>query len=108
MTSSTRALHPTASWAEMAALAPGLAARGEALLRRSGRGGGLLTTVAGDALPRTHPVDVGIVDGGLYAVALGRSAKARDLTDDGRYALHAHLDPAVPTEFLVRGRARIV
>ncbi len=37
-----------------------------------------------------------------------RSAKLDDLVSDGRYALHAHLDPDVPNEFLVRGRAREV
>ncbi len=97
-----------ASWGEMARMDPTMAARGEALLTRPGFSGGMLTTVAGDDLPRTHPVDVGIVDDRLYVVVLGHSAKARDLSTDGRYALHAHLDPSVPTEFLVRGRGRVV
>jgi hypothetical protein len=26
----------------------------------------------------------------------------------GRYALHSHIDPAAPSEFFVRGRARLV
>jgi hypothetical protein len=33
------------------------------------------------------------------------SAKLADVEADGRYALHAHQDPAEPHEFLVRGRA---
>ena len=40
----------------------------------------------------------------LLRVIIG-SAKDRDLLEDGRYALHAHQDPAVPHEFGVRGRA---
>ena len=42
--------------------------------------------------------------GCLTFVIVG-SAKAGDLGADGRYALHAHQDPAVPHEFLVRGHA---
>jgi len=94
-----------ASWDDVRAANPHLAARGRALLERTGAGEGLLTTVAGDALPRTHPVNVGIADGRLLAFVQAGSAKARDLSTDGRYALHAHQDPAVPHEFLLRGRA---
>jgi hypothetical protein len=67
----------------------------------------MLATVRGDSAPRLHPVTVGIVDGGLYVFLLD-SAKRRDVVEDGRYALHAHQDPAAPTEFSVRGRARRV
>ena len=31
-----------------------------------------------------------------------------DLEEDGRYALHTHQDPAAPSEFALRGRARLV
>src|SRR5207244_7916384 len=75
---------------------------------RSGTGEGFLSTVAGEGLPRTHPVNVGIVDGRLMTFVQAGSSKARDLSADGRYALHAHQDPAVPHEFQVRGRAEIV
>ena len=97
-----------ASWSEFHAAAPEMAAAGEETLFRSGRGDGLLTTVAGDGLPRTHPVNVGIVDGRLMTFVQGTSAKARDLLTDGRYALHAHVDPDRPHEFLLRGRGTIV
>ena len=97
-----------ASWSEFKAAMPDMAAAGEEALFRSGSGDGLLTTVAGDDLPRTHPVNVGIVDGRLMTFAQGRSAKARDLMTDGRYALHAHLDPGRPHEFLLRGRGVVV
>jgi len=95
----------TTSWAAFAAASPEIADRGRALIERSGIGEGLLATVRGDAPPRIHPVHVRIVDGRLLTFVIRGSAKARDLADDGRYALHAHQDPRVPHEFLVRGRA---
>jgi hypothetical protein len=96
-----------ASWNEFRAAAPEMAERGWALLAKRGDEG-FLTTIRGDGLPRTHPVNVGIVDGRLLTFVQGGSAKARDLLEDGRYALHAHQDPAEPHEFLVRGRARVI
>ena len=97
-----------ASWSEFEAAAPEMAAAGKEIMFRSGSGDGLLTTVAGDDLPRTHPVNIGIVDGRLMTFVQGRSAKARDLTTDGRYSLHAHLDLDRPHEFLLRGRGTII
>jgi hypothetical protein len=97
-----------ASWGELQASAPEMAERGLGLLLRTGAGEGLLTTVAGDGLPRTHPVNVGIVDKRLMVFVQPGSAKARDLATDGRYALHAYMDPAAPHEFLLRGRAALV
>jgi hypothetical protein len=93
------------TWADFAAAAPDLAARGRALLERSGIGEGLLATVRRDAPPRIHPVHIRIVDGRLLTFVIVGSAKAGDLAGDGRYALHAHQDPAVPHEFLLRGQA---
>jgi hypothetical protein len=68
----------------------------------------MLATVAGTDLPRLHPVTVGFVDGRLLVFMIDGSPKTRDLLDDGRYAFHARLDPAVPREFVVRGHARAV
>ena len=96
------------SWSEFAAAAPDIADRGRGLLFRTGDGEGFLTTIRGPGLPRTHPVNVGIVDGRLLTFVQDASAKARDLTSDGRYALHAHQDRAVPHEFLLRGRATAI
>jgi hypothetical protein len=96
-----------ASWDEFKAAAPELAAAGRALLERSGHGSAMLATVRADLPPRMHPVSVGIVDGHLYTFVLA-SAKLRDLQQDGRYALHSHLDLEAPDEFMVRGRAREV
>ena len=97
-----------ATWTELASGAPELASRGRALLERSGIGEGLLATVRGDGPPRIHPVHVRIVGGRLLTFVIVGSAKAADLATDGRYALHAHQDPAVPHEFLVRGVAQHV
>jgi dipeptidyl aminopeptidase/acylaminoacyl peptidase len=94
-------------WAAFAAAAPDLAADGRILLRRGGGDEGLLATVRGDAPPRIHPVSVGIVAGRLYVFVLP-SAKLTDLEEDGRFALHAHQDPAAPSEFSIRGRAASV
>lgn len=94
-------------WASFEAVAPDLAAAGRTLLQREGRDGGFLVSVRGDSPPRIHPVSVGIVNGGLYVFVLP-SAKRTDLEQDGRFALHAHLDPEVPGEFSIRGRAALV
>ena len=94
-------------WAEFEAEAPDIAAEGRRLLYARGDGEALLVTVRGAELPRVHPINVGVVDGGLYAFLLP-SPKRTDLEQDGRFALHAHQDPAAPDEFSVRGRAKVV
>jgi hypothetical protein len=96
-----------ATWAQLEAAAPELAAEGRRLIYRGDAGEMLLATVRGDEPPRIHPVNVAIVEGRLYAFIL-RSAKRTDLERDGRYALHTHQDPAAPSEFAVRGRASLV
>ncbi len=97
-----------ASWAELAAAAPDIAAEGRRLILARGDGEALLATVRGDGLPRLHPVNVAIVDGRLYAFIIARSPKRLDLELDGRYAMHTHQDPAAPSEVALRGRARLV
>ena len=97
-------IRPVVRWAEFADAAPTIAERGHELLYRSGEGAGLLATVRDGELPRIHPVNVGVVGDGLYTFLLD-SPKRRDLDLDGRYALHAHQDPAAPSEFALRGRA---
>lgn len=96
------------TWSDFASAAPDQAAAGRTLIERSGIGEGLLATVRDDAPPRIHPVHVRIVDGRLLTFVIAGSAKAADLAADGRYALHAHQDPAVPHEFLIRGQAVLV
>jgi catechol 2,3-dioxygenase-like lactoylglutathione lyase family enzyme len=95
------------TWGEFEAREPAMAAAGRALLYRGGDGAALLATVGWDTPPRIHPVNVGIVEGELYAFIL-RSAKLTDLERDGRYAIHAHVDPVAPSELMVRGRVREV
>ncbi len=94
-----------ASWAELERDAPAIAAGGRATLFRTDAGDCLLATVRGSAPPRINPVNVGLVDGRLLLFVQPWSAKARDLAEDGRYAVHAMQDPAMPDEFAVRGRA---
>jgi dipeptidyl aminopeptidase/acylaminoacyl peptidase len=96
------------AWSEFAATAPDLATRGRELFERTGAGEALLASVRDDLPPRIHPINVGIVDGKLLAFLIVGSGKVADLAADGRYALHAHQDPAVPHEFQVRGRAHEV
>lgn len=96
-----------ATWADLVAGAPGIATAGQEVLVAGGETGALLATIHGDAPPRIHPVTVAVVDGGLYMFLLD-SAKRRDLAEDGRFALHGHQDPALLTEFSIRGRARLV
>ena len=96
------------TWATFEAADPELAKTGRRLLERRGSGEALLATVRGEGLPRINPIDVAIVDGHLVAYVIVGSAKLATLEADGRYALHAHVDPAAPSEFLVRGRAHAV
>lgn len=93
------------AWKDFAAAAPELAAKGRRLFEQRGDGEAFLATVRGDNPPRIHPVNVAIVDERLLAFLIVGSAKLADLERDGRYALHAHQDPAEPHEFQVRGRA---
>ena len=97
-----------ATWADFEGASPELATAGRRLLHARGDGEALLSTVRDGDPPRIHPVNVGIVEGRLYVFVIGRSAKRADLETDGRYALHAHVDPASPSEFMLRGRAREV
>jgi hypothetical protein len=97
-----------ASWAQLASSESELADRGRALLYRRGDGEGFLATVAANGVPRIHPLNVGVVDGRLLVFVQDRSAKARDLAANARYALHAHQDADHPDEFMVRGQARVV
>ena len=96
------------AWSEFAAAAPDLAARGRELFERTGSGEALLASVREDLPPRIHPINVGFVEGKLLAFLIVGSGKVADLAADGRYALHAHQDPAVPHEVQVRGRAHEV
>lgn len=94
-----------ASWLRFATAAPEMATSGWRLFERRGTGEALIATVQGNLPPRIHPINIAIVDGRLLAFLIVGSRKIADLDADGRYALHAHQDPAEPHEFQVRGRA---
>ena len=96
------------AWDEFAADAPEMAANGRRLFERAGIGEALLATVRDDLPPRIHPIYIAVVDGRLLAFLIVGSGKLADLEADGRYALHAHQDPAEPHEFQLRGHAREV
>ena len=96
------------TWDDFERAQPEMARRGRELIYRSGEGEGLLITVREGIPPRAHPVNAGIMDGHLYTFVQSKSAKRRDLEEDGRYAFHAHVAAHEPSEFLVRGRASVV
>ena len=96
------------SWAAFEAAAPDLAAAAHRLIFRTGEGSVLLATVRGDDPPRIHPISVAIVDGRLFAFIILAGPKRRDLEEDGRYAMHSHLDLAAPDEVSIRGRATLI
>ena len=96
-----------ASWSEFKAAMPDMAAAGEEALFRSGSGDGLLTTVAGDDLPRTHPVNVGIVDGRLMTFVQG--AFRQGTGSDDRWTLRPPRAPrSEPTSRVPASRPRNV
>jgi hypothetical protein len=95
------------NWSAFEIVAPDLASAGRDLIFRTGTGEVLLATVRGDEPPRIHPIYVAVVEGRLLAFIL-TGPKRRDLELDGRYAMHTHVDPTAPSEFSVRGRARLV
>ncbi len=96
------------SWSAFAEAEADMAAKGRDLLYQRGDGEGFFTTIAANGIPRTHPVNVGVVDGRLLVFVQGPSAKARDLAANPGYALHAHQNADAPDEFMVRGRAELV
>ena len=96
------------NWSAFEAAEAEVAEKGRALLYRRGDGEGLLATVAANGTPRIHPLNAGVKDGRLLLFVQAQSAKARDLEANRHYALHAHMDPSAPHEFMVRGEARLV
>ena len=97
-------LRPMATWGELEAADPELAAAGRDLLWVPGVGFGYLATVRRDGGPRIHPINVVIVDGRLLAF-LVPSPKLDDLRRDGRWALHTTGSETVNDELSLAGRA---
>jgi Pyridoxamine 5'-phosphate oxidase len=104
-----KAYHPPMEgWDAFARAEPDMAQTARGLLHQRGDGEGFLATVNKHGTPRIHLLNVGIKDGRLLVFIQDRSAKARDLENNPRYALHAHVDPSQPHEFTVRGVAHLV
>jgi hypothetical protein len=77
-----------ASWSELSAASPDLAARAQALLYQFGVGLGFLGTVDPGGAPRVHPLCPIVCDGELYLLVIP-GPKCGDLERDGRFALHS-------------------
>jgi len=99
--------HAMATWDELNAAAPDIAAVGAGLLKDSIA---YLATVRRDGSPRVHPVCPIFAEGRVYVAVAGSgrehpSPKRWDLLRDGRFALHAMPGPD-DAEFYITGRAR--
>lgn len=64
-----------------------------------------LATVSAAGKPRLHPIFPVIDDAGLWFFIVEMSPKYRDLTTNGRFALHAMPTAAGGEEFYVTGQA---
>ena len=91
-----------ASWAELAAENPGLAAFGAARLAAAPA---YLATVRADSAPRVHPVTPIVAPSGLFVFMEPTSPKAKDLRERGWFALHSGVPDSNGTggEFSVSG-----
>jgi Pyridoxamine 5'-phosphate oxidase len=92
-------------WSEFAAAKPEMAEAGRALIYQFRVGLGYLATIRKDGGPRVHPVCPVLANDGLYVFIGNQSAKLRDLSRDGRFALHSFPNPEVDDEFSVSGSA---
>ncbi len=98
---------PAATWAELTAAAPELAAFGAA---RLGVPPAYLATVRDDGVPRVHPVTPIVGGGHLFVFMEPTSPKGRDLTERGWFALHNGVPDEAGSggELVITGRARLV
>jgi hypothetical protein len=94
-----------ATWAQVEAAAPELAARARAVVERHGLL--LLGTLRADGAPRISPVEAHLVGGDIALPLIPGSRKARDLARDPRLALQSPVtDAGDPGEELkAHGRA---
>lgn len=91
-----------AGWGEVAKVEPELMQHGYELFQLFGIA--FLATIRQDGGPRLHPVCPFCVEERLFVGIAPESRKRRDLSRDGRYALHALPGPN-DMEFFVRGSA---
>jgi hypothetical protein len=92
-----------ATWGEFEAAAPELAEFGASLLLSSPA---FLATTRANGVPRVHPVTPIIGDGHLFLFMEPSSPKARDLDEQGSYAIHNGVPDSSGTggEFWITGR----
>jgi hypothetical protein len=93
-----------ATWADLAAAEPELAARAFAKPPEMFFALAYLATVRPDGGPRVHPFCPIFAGGRLFAAIPRSSPKGDDLRRDGRYVIHALPGPA-DAEFSLRGTA---
>jgi hypothetical protein len=84
-----------ASWSEVEAEAPELAARAKAFLDAHTHL--TIATLRKDGSPRISGIEIVWRDGDLYVGSMWRAVKAQDLIRDPRFALHSgSADPSTP------------
>jgi hypothetical protein len=95
-----------ATWGDLSAARPDLAAKGRRLLYLGGIGLGFLATVRADGGPRVHPICPVLTESALFAMIIP-GPKLDDLRRDPRYALHGETFPPPDQDdaFYVTGTA---
>jgi hypothetical protein len=95
-----------ATWDDLRAARPDLAAAGRRLLYLNGIGLGFLATIRSDGGPRVHPICPVLTDSALFAMIIP-GPKLDDLRRDPRYALHGETFPPPDQDdaFYVTGTA---
>jgi hypothetical protein len=81
-----------ASWEDLSAVRPDLAAAGRRLLYLHGIGLGFLATTRADGGPRVHPICPILTESALFGLIVP-GPKLNDLRRDLRYALHSETFP---------------
>jgi hypothetical protein len=93
------------TWDDFTYEASAIAEAGTQLLHQFGIGLAFIATTRKDGGPRLHPCCPLIADGHLYVFITGASPKRRDLTRDGRFALHSFPPAQNDDEFFCAGSA---
>ncbi|MBK6318645.1 MAG: pyridoxamine 5'-phosphate oxidase [Dehalococcoidia bacterium] len=96
-----------ARWADLEAAAPEISGGGRKIIYQHGPGLAYLATVRADDGLRIHPFCPVITGGGIYGL-INNSPKRRDLTANGRYAIHSFPLEDRDDEFMLAGIAKRV
>ena len=97
---------PGATWEDLSAARPDLAATGRRLLYLGSIGLGFLATIRADGGPRVHPICPVLTESALFGMIIP-GPKLDDLRRDPRYALHGETFPPPDQDdaFYVTGTA---